>query len=302
VGGLAYRLTGSSDLYERSGRRPYASINFVTAHDGFTLRDLVSYGEKHNEANGEDNHDGHEGNLSWNCGVEGPTSDPAVLSLRARQQRNLLATLLFSQGVPMLLAGDEIGRSQQGNNNAYCQDNEISWVDWTLDQSRRDLLEFTRLLCRVFHQHPVLRRRKFFQGRQIRGSEVKDLTWFRPDGAEMNDEDWRNWHARCLGLRLAGDAIDELDARGNRILDSTLLLLFNAHSEPISFLLPRHENEARWEVVVDTREATGRRRLRLLQGGESYELMERSLVLLRLRRAEDMMQRDRPGGPVLRNT
>lgn len=302
VGGLAYRLTGSSDLYERSGRRPYASINFVTSHDGFTLCDVVSYNEKHNQANGEDNRDGHEGNLSWNCGVEGPTNDPAVRALRARQRRNLLATLLFSQGAPMLLAGDEIGRTQQGNNNAYCQDNEIAWIDWTLDQSRRELLEFTRLLCRLFHRHPVLRRRKFFQGRQIRGSAVKDLTWFRPDGLEMNDDDWRNWHARCLGLRLAGDAIDELDARGNRIVDSTLLLLFNAHYEAISFMLPLQGHEAAWEIVVDTREATGRRRYRLLRGGESYELVARSLALLRLRRAGDVMRKDELDGPALRST
>jgi glycogen operon protein len=295
VGELAYRLTGSSDLYERSGRRPYASINFVTAHDGFTLRDLVSYNEKKNEANGENNNDGHNDNLSWNCGEEGPTSDPAVLTLRARQQRNLLATLLLSQGVPMLSAGDEIGRSQQGNNNAYCQDNEISWVDWTLDQSQRNLLEFTRLLCRLFHQHPVLRRRKFFQGRQIRGSEIKDLTWLRPDGLEMNDEDWRNWHARCLGLRLAGDAIDELDARGNRIVDHTLLLLFNAHFESIPFMLPVHKDAEAWEVVVDTREATGRPQSPVLQGGERYELMARSLALLRLRQTRNVGQEDQMG-------
>src|SRR5712692_5573502 len=193
VGGLAYRLTGSSDLYGWSGRRPYASLNFITAHDGFTLADLVSYNEKHNQANGEENHDGHNHNLSWNCEVEGPTDDPAVLALRARQRRNLLATLLLSQGVPMLQAGDEIGRTQQGNNNAYCQDNEISWIDWTLNRPRQELLEFTRLLTRLFHRHPVLRRRKFFHGRQIRGSAVKDLVWFRPEGEEMSDEDWNNW-------------------------------------------------------------------------------------------------------------
>jgi glycogen operon protein len=299
---LAYRLTGSSDLYERSGRRPYASINLVTAHDGFTLSDLVSYNEKHNDANGEDSRDGHNENLSWNCGVEGTTSDPEVLKLRARQQRNLLATLLLSQGVPMLLAGDEIGRSQQGNNNAYCQDNEISWIDWTLDQSRRDLLEFTRLLCRLFHQHPVLRRRKFFQGRRIRGSEVKDLSWFRPDGLEMTDEDWHNWHARCLGLRLGGDAIDELDARGDRIRDYTLLLLFNAHFEPIPFVLPVHGDADAWEVIVDTREATGRRPYHSLRGGERYELMARSLTLLRLRRTGTLSRADPLSAPALRDT
>jgi isoamylase len=286
VGQLAYRLTGSSDLYGPSGRRPYASINFITAHDGFTLHDLVSYNEKHNEANGEDNRDGHNENLSWNCGAEGPTNDAVVLALRARQQRNFLATLFFSQGVPMLLAGDEISRTQRGNNNAYCQDNEISWIDWQLDRPRRELLEFTRLLIRLRHEHPVLRRRKFFQGRRIRGSEVKDLAWFRPDGKEMTDEDWNNPHARCLGLRLAGDAIEEADTRGNRIVDDTLLILLNAHYEPLSFLLPAHRATVRWELILDTRGPSGRRRHRLMRGGESYELEARSLSLFRLRREE----------------
>ncbi|HEV8711250.1 MAG TPA: glycogen debranching protein GlgX [Candidatus Binatia bacterium] len=290
VGGLAYRLTGSSDLYGWSGRRPYASINFVTAHDGFTLADLVSYNEKHNDANGEENRDGHGHNLSWNCGVEGPTDDPAVLTLRARQQRNFLATLLLSQGVPMLQAGDEIGRTQRGNNNAYCQDNEISWVDWNLDRPRQELLEFTRLLTRLFHRHPVLRRRKFFQGRQIRGSAVKDLVWLRPDGKEMSDEDWNNWHARCLGLQLAGDAIEELDVRGKRITDQTLLILLNAHYEPIPFLLPAHQTHIQWAEIVNTREATGRRRHRLLHGGEAYDLEARSLALLRLCRIGEMQR------------
>ncbi|MBI2080846.1 MAG: glycogen debranching protein GlgX [candidate division NC10 bacterium] len=279
---LAYRLTGSSDLYGQSGRRPHASINFVTAHDGFTLRDLVSYDAKHNEANGEENRDGHNENLSWNCGVEGPTDDPAVLALRARQQRNFLATLILSQGVPMLLAGDEIGRTQQGNNNAYCQDNEISWVDWQLDRPRRDLLEFTRQLIRLFHRHPVLRRRQFFQGRQIRGSEVKDLSWIRPDGKEMTEEDWNNPSARCLGLRLAGDAIGEVDERGNRVTDDTLLVLVNAHHEPVSFVLPAHRRGVRWELVLETRGGTGRRRQRLFRGGQPYDLEARSLALLRL--------------------
>ena len=282
LGGLAFRLTGSSDLYDRGGRRPYASINFVTAHDGFTLADLVSYNDKHNVANGEDNRDGHNGNFSWNCDVEGPTDNPEILALRKRQQRNFLATLIFSQGVPMLLAGDEIGRTQRGNNNAYCQDNEISWIDWKLDPQRRDLLEFTRLLMRLFHQHPVLRRRKFFQGRTIRGSEVKDLAWFRPDGKEMSDEDWNNPSVHCLGLRLAGDAIEDTDARGNRIVDDTLLILLNAHYEPLSFVLPAHRRKVRWEVVFDTRDQKPTRRRRLIRGGQPYELEARSLVLLRL--------------------
>jgi isoamylase len=286
VGELAYRLTGSSDLYEHGGRLPYASINFVTAHDGFTLHDLVSYNEKHNEANGEGNKDGTDNNLSWNCGVEGPTNDSAILSIRARQQRNFLATLVFSQGVQMILAGDETGRTQRGNNNAYCQDNEISWVDWDLDQPKLELLRFTRKLIRLFHHHAVLHRRHFFQGRKILGSEVKDLTWFRPDGKEMTEEDWRNPETRCIGLRLAGDAIEEVDARGNRILDNTLLILLNAHYEPITFVLPAHRPKMRWEILIDTREATGRRSLRPMGGGVPYDLEGRSLALFRLRRRE----------------
>ena len=292
VGTLAYRLTGSSDLYEHSGRRPYASINFITAHDGFTLSDLVSYNDKHNAANGENNQDGHNHNLSWNCGVEGETTDPAVLALRARQQRNFLATLLLSQGAPMLLAGDEIGRTQHGNNNAYCQDNEISWIDWNLDQPRRELLVFTRFVIQLFHQHPVLRRRTFFQGRRIRGSEVRDVVWFRPDGQEMSDADWDTGHARSLGLRLAGDAIEEVDARGRRIVDDTLLILLNAHHQRLPFVLPAHRRSVRWEVVLDTRETAGRRRSRLLRGGEAYELEGRSLALLRLQNQADRRKRE----------
>lgn len=292
VDDLAYRLTGSSDLYEHGGRRPHASINFITAHDGFTLADLVSYNEKHNQANQEENRDGDDHSLSWNCGAEGPTDDPAILALRARQQRNFLATLILSQGVPMLQAGDEIGRTQHGNNNAYCHDNQLSWVDWNLDRPRQELLEFSRLLIRLFHQHPVLRRRRFFQGRRIRGSEVKDLTWFQPDGKEMADEDWHYWHARCLGLRLAGDAIEEVDTRGNRIVDDSLLILLNAHYEPIPFLLPAHRADVLWEVVVDTRTATGRRRHRLMRGSEAYDLEARSLALLRLRREGRAVEED----------
>jgi glycogen operon protein len=294
VGGLALRLTGSSDLYGRGGRRPYASINFVTAHDGFTLTDLVSYNEKHNDANGEENRDGHNENLSWNCGTEGPTDNREILALRARQQRNFLATLILSQGVPMLLAGDEIGRTQRGNNNAYCQDNEISWMDWKLDRWKRELLEFTQLLIRLRHQHPVLRRRVFFQGRRIRGSEVKDLAWFKPDGKEMTDDDWNNGFARCLGLRLAGDAIEEVDARGNRILDDTLLILLNAHHEPVNFVLPAHRRKVRWQVVFDTKEEKIKRRQRLIRGGSDYPLEARSMVLLRLPQHENGETKDQP--------
>ena len=283
VGSLGYRLTGSSDLYGHSGRLPYASINFITAHDGFTLHDLVSYNEKHNEANGEDNRDGHNDNLSWNCGAEGETDNPEVLALRERQKRNFLATLFLSQGVPMLLSGDEIGRTQKGNNNAYCQDNEISWVDWKLDKPRRELLEFTRCVIGLMNEHPVLRRRHFFQGRRIRGSEVKDLAWFRPDGKEMNDEDWNNPETRCFGLRLAGDAIEELDARGNRIVDDTLLILLNAYHEAIPFTLPAHRRKVRWEVVMDTNDSQfGKTAHRAMRGGDTYDLKARSLALLRL--------------------
>jgi glycogen operon protein len=288
VDDLAFRLTGSSDLYERSGRRPYASINFVTAHDGFTLRDLVSYNEKHNEVNEEGNRDGHDHNISWNCGAEGPTDDPEINALRVRQQRNFLATLLLSQGVPMLVAGDEIGRTQAGNNNAWCQDNEISWVDWNLDASQRELLAFARDLIHIFHRHPVLRRRKFFQGRQIRGAEIEDISWFRPDGREMTESDWRNEQARSLGVRLAGDAIDEVDERGNRITGDTLLILLNAHHRAVSFVMPAHRRGINWEQVLDTRESVGRRRTRrLVRGGGTYRLEAHSLALFRLQPGGD---------------
>jgi isoamylase len=280
VDDLAYRLTGSSDLYERGGRRPYASINYVSVHDGFTLADLVSYNEKHNEANLDENRDGENHNLSWNCGVEGPTTDPKVLALRSQQQRNLLATLLLSQGVPMLQAGDEIGRTQLGNNNAYCQDNDISWVDWSLDEPRRELFEFTRMLIRLFLKHPVLRRRKFFQGRKIRGSEIKDVAWFRPDGQEMAEEDWRQDLARSIGFRLAGDAIDEVDERGNRIVDDTLLIFMNAHSEHVKYKMPPHRAGWQWELLFDTRYVAGpRKRRRTIKEGRNYSVGARSLAL-----------------------
>ncbi len=282
--GMAYRLTGSSDLYEKSRRKPHASINFVTAHDGFTLCDLVSYNEKHNESNGESDRDGHPENLSWNCGVEGPSDDPEIIELRARQQRNFLATLFLSQGVQMLLAGDEIGRTQHGNNNAYCQDNEISWVDWKLDKPKRELLQFTRNLLHLSRRHPVLHRKNFFQGRQIHGSELRDLVWFRPDGQEMTDADWRNPASHCVGLRLAGEAIEELDERGNQIVDDTLLVLLNAYHQPIPFALPSHRGRIRWELLLDTTEPTGKRSHRALRGGETYELESRSIAVFRLRR------------------
>lgn len=225
VAELATRLSGSSDLYEQGGRRPHASINFITAHDGFTLNDLVSYNRKHNEANGEENRDGTDDNISWNCGEEGPTDNSEIRELRARQMRNFLATLLLSQGVPMILGGDEFGRTQQGNNNAYCQDNPITWFDWNLTADQKELLEFARTLVHFRRSSPVLKRRKFFQGRRIRGSEIKDISWFSPAGREMTDEEWNSDFVRCLGMRLAGDAITERDPRGHAVTGDTLLIL-----------------------------------------------------------------------------
>ena len=281
---LAYRLTGSSDLYEGSGRRPFASVNFVTAHDGFTLHDLVSYNTKHNEANLDDNHDGTDDNLSWNCGVEGLTNDPAVIELRERQKRNLVALLLLSQGVPMICGGDEIGRTQQGNNNAYCQDNEISWYHWELDQAKRDLLSFIRNMIAFRKQHPVLRRRRFFHGRRLRGSEVKDLAWFRPDGKEMTDKDWEAGYAKSLALRLAGDAIGETDEKGRPIVDDTLLILLNADHTPLTFTLPAHKRGVRWDPLIDTSANKQHPKKALpLKGGEQYERASRSVAVLRLR-------------------
>ena len=236
---FASRLTGSSDLYETSGRRPVASINFVTCHDGFTLTDLVSYNRKHNKANGEDNADGSNDNRSWNCGTEGTTADPAISELRARQRRNFLATLLCSQGVPMLLAGDELGRTQRGNNNAYCQDNEISWVDWSTLADQADLLEFAQVVAELRRDHPVFRRRRYFRGPDATASDgVGDIAWFTPSGREMKDADWKTGYAKALGVFLNGDAITEPDPRGQRVRDDSFLLLFSADSQPCRFTLP----------------------------------------------------------------
>ena len=247
---FASRLTGSSDLYETSGRRPVASVNFVTAHDGFTLADLVSYERKHNEANGEDNRDGTDDNRSWNCGVEGATEDKAVLDLRARQRRNFLATLFCSQGVPMLLAGDELGRSQQGNNNAYCQDNELSWIDWS-GAGQDGLLEFTRALATLRREHPVFRRRRFFRGRDG-GGHGPDIAWLTPAGREMTGHDWQTSYARAVAVFLNGDAITEPGPRGEPVRDDSFLLLLNAHHEPLSFTLPGRRFGRRWAVIADT--------------------------------------------------
>src|SRR6266699_2733433 len=234
---FASRLTGSSDLYATSGRRPVASINFVTCHDGFTLTDLVSYNHKHNEANGEDNRDGADDNRSWNCGAEGPTDDPAINELRARQKRNFLVTLFLSQGVPMLLAGDEMGRTQRGNNNAYCQDTQLSWLDWGLAATEQDLLQFTETLAGLRRDHPVFRRRRFFRG-QVPGAEKGDIVWLTPAGEVMTDADWGASYAKSLAAFLNGDAISEPDPRGGKITDASFLLLFNAHSKPLTFTLP----------------------------------------------------------------
>jgi glycogen operon protein len=277
---MATRLAGSADLYAHNGRRPYASINFVTAHDGFTLHDLVSYEHKHNEANGDDNRDGESHNLSWNCGAEGPVDDPAIRTLRDRQKRNFLATLFLSQGVPMMCGGDELSRTQRGNNNAYCQDNPMSWTDWTLTEERGAFLEFACGVTRLMRDHPALRRRRFFQGRRIRGAEIKDIMWLSPSGVEMSDAEWNADHVRCLGVRLAGDAIGELDDQGRPIVGDTLLCLLNAAPEPIPFTLSSFVAQPRWECVLDTFD--DRRLGQVFDGGAMYPLAEHSLAVLLL--------------------
>jgi glycogen operon protein len=276
---LATRLAGSSDLYQLTGRAPYASINFITCHDGFTLQDLVSYNQKHNEANGESNRDGSDDNSSWNCGSEGPTDDPGIRALRERQKRNLIATLFFSQGVPMICGGDELSHTQNGNNNAYCQDNELNWLNWDLNEEQKAFLEFVRTVCRTWHEQPVFQRRKFFQGRSIRGTDITDISWFEPSGKEMSDEAWAAGFVKCLGMRLAGDLIGDVDERGEPIVGDTLLLLLNAHHEAIPFTLPPTKPEHHWERVLDTAEPNGG--LQVLQGGQPYNLQGRSLSLWR---------------------
>ncbi len=280
LGEFASRLTGSADLYEHDGRRPVASINFVTAHDGFTLRDLVSYNEKHNDANGEDGNDGESHNRSWNCGVEGPTDDPAILTLRARQQRNFLATLLLSQGVPMIAHGDELGRTQQGNNNGYAQDNEITWVDW--EHVDQPLVEFTSALTRLRREHPTFRRSRFFNGRPVKreeGAPIPDIAWLRPDGTEMQPEDWESGFGRAVGVFLNGGGIRERDRRGEEISDRHFFILFNAGDDTVSFTIPRAEFSPKWEVVVDTtgEYTDGNPR----DGGDQLAVEGRSLMVLR---------------------
>lgn len=276
---FASRLMGSMDLYRHNGRRPNHSINFITCHDGFTLRDLVSYNEKHNEANGENNRDGDTHNNSWNCGVEGPTSDPEIRKLRMRQIRNMMATLLLSQGTPMLLAGDERGRSQGGNNNAYCQDNEISWIDWELDDDGECLLEFTRRLITLRKDHLILRRRHFFQGPLTPGGAEYDVEWLSPDGQEIGPVLWNNSDLRCIGLLLNGKVLREHDEHGLPIHDDVLLVLFNARHDIVPFILPDWPDDPVWEVLIDTADPEGNGARE--PSSEIYQLQPRSLVLLR---------------------
>src|SRR6266513_1927252 len=286
IGEVAYRLTASPDLYQHDGRAPYASVNFITSHDGYTLNDLVSYNDKHNEANGDENRDGDNHNRSWNCGVEGPTDDPNIDSLRRRQQRNFLTTLLLSQGVPMLSGGDEFGRTQSGNNNAYCQDNEISWFDSERDEKQNRLFEFTRKLIQLRREHAVFRRPKFFQGRRVRGGEIKDVMWFNPGGNEMSEEEWNSPFVRCLGMLVSGDAGDLVDAHGEPMRDDTFLLLINAHHEPIAFVLPGEE-QLEWEQILDTTNEDGfLKQPKKSSSGDDVDLNERTTYLFKLSRGE----------------
>ena len=280
---FASRLTGSSDLYQHNGRRPTASINFITAHDGFTLNDLVSYNEKHNEANGEDNRDGESHNRSWNCGVEGETDDPQVLELRSRQRRNYLTTLLLSQGTPMIAHGDEIARTQGGNNNVYCQDNEIAWMDWGMLETTSELHDFTRRLIAMRREHPVFRRRRFLAGGALGdGEHGREIAWLTPEAGQMTQDDWNASFGRALMVFLDGETIAEPDARGQRVVDDSFLLMFNAHYEDIDFTVPGADFGDEWEVVVDTTQARGVREdaAPVLSGG-TVTVGQRSTVVLR---------------------
>jgi isoamylase len=285
VGELASRLSGSSDLFAHSGRGPTSSINFVTSHDGFTLRDLVSYNDKHNEANQEGNRDGESHNLSWNCGVEGPTDEPDIVALRARQMRNFIATLFFSQGIPMFLAGDEMGRTQHGNNNAYCQDNETSWIDWELDDADRALLEFTTRVVALRNRHPLFRRRTFFRGRARVDGDGPDIVWLNPDGHEMTGAEWTQSFAHGLGAHLSGRGLSERDAWGQPIEDDDVLLLLNAHHDAVPFRLPPDGDGPKWTAVVDTAYDDGNPAEALFEAGGEYPLQGRSLALLTRRRS-----------------
>ncbi len=289
---VATRLCGSSDLYERSGRRPYASVNFVTAHDGFTLHDQVSYNDKHNLANGEDNRDGHNENLSWNHGVEGETDDPEIIALREQQKRNFLAFLIVSQGVPMLSHGDELGRTQQGNNNAYCHDSELTWIHWDLDERREALLAFARKLIAFRHAHPNLRRRKFFQDRTIRMADTREIQWLQPDGSEMTDEQWQTGWVRAFAMRLAGQHLDWVDESGEPISDDTLLLFFNAHHDWVEFTLPANGGDLTWELAFDTARPDAEDEQH--PGGQRYGLEARSMVVF-LERAPEKPRKQKTG-------
>jgi isoamylase len=281
LGEFASRLTGSSDLYEATSRRPGASINFVTAHDGFTLNDLVSYNEKHNQANGEDNRDGESHNRSWNCGVEGPTDDPEILALRHRQMRNITATLMVSQGTPMIAHGDELGRTQQGNNNVYCQDSELSWMDWSLVDKNSDQLEFTRKVTALRRSHQVFRRRRFFDGEPIRsGDEVRDIAWLTPAGKEMQPQDWGGEFGKSIAVFLNGEAIPEPNARGERVVDDSFLMCFNAHSHEVDFIIPPDEYASEWTAVLDTTDPTGAVTL-VVNDGDEVSLPGRALLIFR---------------------
>jgi glycogen operon protein len=284
LGEFASRLTGSSDLYEHSSRRPVASINFVTAHDGFTLADLVSYNHKHNDANGEGGMDGESHNRSWNSGAEGPTDDPEILELRARQRRNFLATLLLSQGVPMIAHGDEMGRTQGGNNNVYCQDNEIAWIDWTLAEENADLLEFTSRVIRLRREHPVFKRRRFFEGQPIReGEELRDIAWFTPGGKEMTRADWDAGFGKSLAVFLNGEQIAERGSRGEQVIDDSFLVCFNAHDGALDFATPDGEYAKSWVIELDTETPTGASQYEdgEVTGGTSVTVAPRSVVVLR---------------------
>ncbi|MDX2229037.1 MAG: glycogen debranching protein GlgX [Leptolyngbyaceae cyanobacterium bins.349] len=280
LGEFAYRFTGSPDLYfHTNGRRPNASINFITAHDGFTLNDLVSYNEKHNEANGEANRDGDNHNRSWNCGTEGETDDPEVAQLRERQKRNFIATLMLSQGIPMILGGDELGRTQGGNNNAYCQDSDISWFNWDLRKSNQDFVNFCREVIHFRKQHPVFRRRKWFQGQAIKG--VPDIGWYNPDGSEMSQEQWDVGYSKSIAVFLNGSKIPSPGPQGQRISDDSFLLFFNAHYETIEFALPNGFQHREWEVIIDTKEPRFIQEEQIFTGQQAVPVVARSLVVLR---------------------
>jgi glycogen operon protein len=285
VSELATRFAGSSDLYQDDGRKPHNSINFITCHDGFSLQDFVSYNSKHNEDNGENNRDGTDDNNSWNCGVEGPSDDPAVIALREKQKRNLIATLVFSQGVPMILGGDELSHTQKGNNNTYCQDNELTWLHWELDERQQKFLAFVKKVIHIWTAQPVFQRRKFFKGRAIRGTDIKDISFLNPSGQEMTDEDWNAGFTKCIGVRLAGDLIDDEDDRGEAIIGDTLLLLLNAHHEPISFTLPLTKEDQGWEQILDTADDTATPTM--FQGKDQYPLKDRALAMLRTCRVDE---------------